>query len=204
MAFPFKTILPVTSPPNVPILTLPCQPAAGWLLRELAIADIPAILELDRACFGGIWSASGYQREIESPNSALLVLETTSDRDLPVGVGCFWAILDEAHVTLLGIHPCWRQQGLGQLLLAILLQEAQRRQLVRATLEVRASNQGAIALYEKFNFRVAGRRPNYYQNPSEDALILWRGSLDRPQTATQLQTLRQEAIERAIAHQSHS
>lgn len=174
---------------------LPTHPMPGWTLRKLERADLPAILALDRTCFGSIWSESGYQREIDSPNSTLVLLETAAQAD-PVGVGCFWAILDEAHVTLLGIHPNWRRRGLGQLLLATLLQDAQRRCLVRATLEVRASNQSAIALYEKFGFRIAGERPNYYQNPSEAALILWRGGLDRPQTATQLGSLHQEAIAR--------
>ncbi|MEO0946969.1 MAG: ribosomal protein S18-alanine N-acetyltransferase [Cyanobacteria bacterium J06641_5] len=180
---------------NIAPIPLPTQPIPGWTLRELESADIPAILALDRACFGGIWSESGYQREIDSPNSTLVVLETAAQAD-PVGVACAWAILDEAHITLLGVRPNWRQRGLGQLLLATLLQDAQQRGLARATLEVRASNQSAIALYEKFGFRVAGDRPNYYQNPPEAALILWRGSLDRPQTATQLGKLYRDAISR--------
>ena len=192
---------PVTAT-NVTTASLPYRPAPGWTLRELESADIPAILALDRVCFGSIWSESGYQREIESPNSALVLLEAAA-WETPLGVGCFWAILDEAHVTLLGTHPNWRRRGLGQLLLAALLREAQRRCLVRATLEVRASNQGAIALYEKFGFRTAGQRPNYYQNPSESAFILWRGGLDRPETTLQLDTLHRDAIARLTATQSH-
>lgn len=185
------------TPASQPLL-LPDHPLPGWTLRPLACADVPAALELDRLCFGGIWSATGYQREIDSPQSALVLVETHRDPH-PVGLGCFWTILDEAHVTLLGIRPDWRGRGLGQLLLVALLQLARQRQMKRATLEVRASNRAALSLYEKLGFRVAGRRRNYYQSPSEDALILWRSQLDGPQFSKELATLRQAAMTRLHA-----
>jgi len=94
-----------------------------------------------------------------------------------IGLGCLWAILEEAHITLLAIHPDYRQQGLGQAVLLGLLTTACRRGLERATLEVRVSNGAAIALYEKFGFQTAGRRRRYYTQPEEDALMLWRSGL---------------------------
>ncbi len=165
-------------------------------MRPLTSADVPAALDLDRRCFGGIWTASGYQREIDSPQSTLVLLETAA---CPIGLGCFWAILDEAHITLLGIHPAWRGRGLGQLLLVALLEEAREQAMARATLEVRASNRAAIALYEKFGFRTAGRRRGYYKSPAEDALILWRARLGWPEFADELATLSQDARERLQA-----
>ena len=182
-------------------------------LRSLQIDDLPTALELDQACFGGMWSAAGYQREIESPNSDLLGLFATDGSVSPsappspiapaptessvlplppwpdtpavnlgwdlIGVGCVWAILEEAHLTLLGIHPDYRRQGLGNYLLCQLLRSAQQRGLERATLEVRRTNQAAIALYKNFGFQRAGCRRNYYPD-DEDALILWRNHLHRP------------------------
>lgn len=100
---------------------------------------------------------------------------------LLVGLGCLWAILEEAHITLLAIHPDYRQQGLGQIVLLGLLSTARRRGLERATLEVRVSNAAAIALYEKFGFQTAGRRQRYYTQPEEDALMLWRSGLQNPE-----------------------
>ncbi|GAB4136481.1 MAG: hypothetical protein Fur0046_10030 [Cyanobacteria bacterium J069] len=86
-------------------------------------------------------------------------------------------ILEEAHVTILAVQPQMRGRGLGQLLLTALMQAAWQREMSWATLEVRASNQQAIALYRKFGFAEVGLRPRYYQNPTEDALILWRKGL---------------------------
>jgi [ribosomal protein S18]-alanine N-acetyltransferase len=162
-------------------------------LKPLTAADLPAVIELDRLCFGGLWSLEGYQRELNSDRSHFLLLSVTQEEalsnslSLPIlkteitdellGIGCFWEILEEAHVTLLGIHPKYQRQGLGRLLLEALLDKARSIGLERATLEVRASNQGAISLYEKFGFKLAGRRSHYYPDNDEDALILWRGGL---------------------------
>ncbi|ACK65475.1 ribosomal-protein-alanine acetyltransferase [Rippkaea orientalis PCC 8801] len=142
--------------------------------------QLSQLVELDRLCLGGLWTKEGYQRELKSPNSSFWVLSADGGRSL-LGCGCFWQIVEEAHITLLMIHPDYQGQGLGQLLLYGLLNNAVQRQLERATLEVRVSNQIALSLYEKFGFQVAGRRKGYYQKTGEDALILWRGDLHRPQ-----------------------
>ncbi len=142
-------------------------------LQEMTPALLPAVLELDQICFGGLWTKEGYQRELDSPNSDLLVL---TSQDL-IGMGCYWAILDEAHITIVGIHPEYRQQGFGQLMVLALLQRARQREMARATLEVRISNESAINLYQKLGFKVAGQRKRYYVDTGEDALILWLGEL---------------------------
>ncbi|MEL6381750.1 MAG: ribosomal protein S18-alanine N-acetyltransferase [Cyanobacteria bacterium J06626_18] len=160
--------------------------------RPLAIADLPAVLKLDQACFGGLWSHEGYQRELDSPNSDLLILETLGTGALEqsptlIGVGCLWAILDEAHITLLGIAPSQRRRGLGQWLLLKLLHCACDRGLTHATLEVRQSNQKAQALYNKLGFQIAGERRKYYVD-GENALILWRNGLQDAVFRQALQT----------------
>jgi ribosomal-protein-alanine N-acetyltransferase len=156
------------------------------------------VLELDNLCFGKLWSLEAYQREIDSPNSELLGLflekaqdkETTYDLRLTtynlLAMGCFWAILDEAHITLLAVHPDYQGRGLGQAMVWGLMQAARDRALERATLEVRASNQPAISLYNKFGFQLAGRRRRYYKDTNEDALILWRGDLQQSEFQAQL------------------
>ncbi len=176
-------------------------------VKTVSHADLPDLVALDQRCLGGIWSLEGYGREVDSPNSDLIVLSSLLDNiDDPVselghtasgqgtenppsplassasflGLGCLWSILEEAHITLLGVDPAYRRQGLGQLLLYVLLTCAQQRSLERATLEVRVSNQGAIALYEQFGFRRAGCRKRYYPD-DEDALILWLNGLHHPE-----------------------
>lgn len=165
-------------------------------LKTPKYEHLAPMVELDRTSLGGIWTLSGYQRELDSPNSNLLILSLPTNPETIIGLGCFWAILEEAHITLLAIHPDYQRQGLGKLLLYKLLEEAVQRQLERATLEVRISNQSAISLYQQFGFRVAGERKNYYPQTGESALILWRSDLQTPAFQQQLTTWREEIISR--------
>lgn len=172
-------------------------------LQPLTPENISEVAELDRRCLGGLWTAAGYQREIESPNSDLLILRTVKhlqgqavELDGAIGVACLWAILEEAHVTLLAIDPLYRQQGLGQLLLYALLVSAWQRGLEWATLEVRVSNQVAISLYQKFGFHPVGERRKYYQDTGENALILWRKGLQHPEFQDHLMRWQQELADR--------
>jgi len=155
-------------------------------IQSLTTDHLTELLELDKACFDGLWTLEGYRRELESPNSHFMGLFSPFSRTALLGMGCFWSILEEAHITLLAVHPEYQGQGLGAALLYSLLRTANELGLERATLEVRASNQGAISLYQKFGFKTAGRRPRYYKDNDEDALILWLSDL---QTAKFLKNL---------------
>ena len=169
-------------------------------IKHLAPEHLPSAVELDRLCFGGLWAIEGYRRELDNPNSDLLGLwlRETADcesgqnraglgapplqiRPILIGVGCLWAILEEAHIIMLAIHPSFQRQGLGQALLWALLKSACDRQLERSTLEVRESNLAAVYLYKKFGFKEAGRRKRYYEDTGEDALVMWRSGLEKPE-----------------------
>ena len=154
------------------------------------------MVALDRRSLGGIWTLSGYERELNSPNSELLIITLDGEDETLIGLACSWAILEEAHITLLAIYPDYQRQGLGKLLLYKLLEKAVQRQLERATLEVRVSNQSAIALYEHFGFRVAGERKNYYSQTGESALICWRNDLQTAAFQEQLNKWRQDILSR--------
>ena len=175
-------------------------------LKALAASLLPAAVALDQQVLGGLWPLEGYRQELERSSSALVgltpvpqhrAMDATIDSTLrpcssttalPVllGMGCLWSILDEAHITLLVVHPDYQRQGLGRTLLVALLQVAQKRGLARATLEVRTSNQAARSLYQQLGFEVAGHRRGYYTDTGEDALILWRGGLQTPAFAETL------------------
>ena len=162
------------------------------LCRSVTPSDLADVVALDHRCFGGLWNADGYRREITSPNSDLLVLEISAqERSQIVGIGCLWAILDEAHITLLGIDAPYQRRGWGRWLLIHLLLAAGDRGLTHATLEVRQSNQIALALYESLGFRVAGERRRYYAD-DESALILWCSHLQDPAFLTKLRTQQQQ------------
>ncbi|NMG57099.1 ribosomal-protein-alanine N-acetyltransferase [Geitlerinema sp. P-1104] len=164
------------------------------VLHPLTSHQLEPILHLDHLCFGGLWTQEGYQRELASPNSILLGIQDADIADRLLALGCLWAILDEAHLTILAVHPDHRRQGIGQLMLWGLLRAARQSQLSRATLEVNANNQAARSLYEQFGFREAGRRRGYYSN-GDDALILWLSGL---QNGNFLQKL--EEWDRQIQH----
>lgn len=175
------------------------------VIEELTEKDLSAVMQIDKECFGGLWNREGYQREIDSPNSQILIMklaldagtddsyniceasptkapssQTISSGDTSIiGIGCAWFILEEAHITMLAIRPQYRRQGLGQLLLIKLLKNAIQKQSEWATLEVRVSNQAAQKLYEKLGFINIGQRKNYYQDTKEDALILWNKGLQK-------------------------
>jgi [ribosomal protein S18]-alanine N-acetyltransferase len=101
-------------------------------------------------------------------------------------MGCFWSIVDEAHITLLAVHPDYRRQGGGQKILLGLLIQAAKIEMRHSTLEVRSSNTGAIQLYEKMGFENLGWRTKYYQNPSEDAVVMWLTGLQHPDFLTKI------------------
>jgi ribosomal-protein-alanine N-acetyltransferase len=91
-----------------------------------------------------------------------------------------WMLFEELHINTVAVDPAERRHGHATALLAHVFQEAASRGVTRATLEVRASNEAAIGLYERLGFRVTARRPGYYTNPDEDALILWRDNVGAP------------------------
>jgi ribosomal-protein-alanine N-acetyltransferase len=135
--------------------------------------EIDGILALDALCFHRPWTRANYERELADPDRCFLYAARDADGQL-VAYCSFWRIFDEAHVNNFAVHPAWRRQGLGRRLLGHVLAAAEAIGAPRATLEVRASNLPAIALYESGGFVRGGRRTDYYTHPVEDALILWR------------------------------
>ncbi len=97
-----------------------------------------------------------------------------SQTSLVVGMIVVWMVLDEAHIATLAVDPQYRGLGVASRLLETSLQAAMQRNASQATLEVRAGNQAALALYRRFGFEVVGRRPRYYKDNNEDALIMTR------------------------------
>lgn len=192
-------------------------------IEELTEQNLSAVLQMDKDCFGGLWTEAGYRREIDSPNSQLLIMKSASGttEHLPeyvpknapgnmptgsspqpflepkiIGIGCVWFILEEAHITVLAIQAPYRRQGLGQLLLTTLLETAIQRQSEWATLEVRLSNLPAQKLYEKFGFITIGQRKKYYPDTGEDALILWNKGLQKRSFHHDLEQLKDTTVER--------
>lgn len=176
-------------------------------IKLLTPSQVPAVLALDRVCLGGLWTEEGYLREIESDKSTLIALfmvnSEFNEQMQMIGMACLWSIVEEAHITLLGIHPDHRQQGLGQLLLLSLFKDAIARQLERATLEVNEHNLAAINLYQKYGFQIAGSRRNYYQPAGDDALVLWLKGIQQETFKSNLIQWRQHLRDRLSKNSYH-
>ncbi len=152
-------------------------------VRPMALADIPQVLAVDRISFTLPWSESAYRFELnENELSWLWVAEEEPAEGTRriTGIIVLWLIVDEAHIATIAVHPDYRGRGIGRALLVEALVKAIQQGASTATLEVRESNLAAQHLYRRFGFEVVGRRPRYYRDNQEDALIMTVSRLDEP------------------------
>lgn len=131
---------------------------------------VDEVAELERICFSTPWSRNMLLEELDNALSAFLVALDDSDR--VAGYAGLQVVLDEGYITNVAVRPDCRKQGIAGKLLQVFLDFAQGNRLAFLTLEVRASNYDAIALYGSRGFRSVGRRKNYYEHPREDAIIM--------------------------------
>ena len=134
------------------------------------------VAELERICFSTPWSRNMLAEELDNLLSAFLV--ALDDNDRVVGYAGVQVILDEGYITNIAVRPECRRQGVAAQLLQVFMDFAKANKLSFLTLEVRASNYDAIALYGSRGFRSMGRRKNYYEHPKEDAIIMTREFTD--------------------------
>ena len=147
--------------------------AAEIVIRRMHLEDVRAVITLDRASFPLPWSERAYRLELTENTAAhLFVAETAGERPRVIGYGGFWFLVEEAHISTLAVDPCYRRKGIGGRLLRHLLREARKLGAETVTLEVRASNREAQALYRKHGFEVRAIKPRYYRDNDEDALLM--------------------------------
>jgi ribosomal-protein-alanine N-acetyltransferase len=137
-------------------------------VRRLAYGDLPAVLSIERRSFSTPWSLAMFVLELSKPSGICLGI-TDGDRLLGYLVCSRYA--DVWHLMNIAVTPEERRVGHAGRLMERLFEEAGAD--ARITLEVRTSNAGAIAMYERFGFRAAGHRRRYYHDNGEDALIMW-------------------------------
>lgn len=135
------------------------------LMRE---EQAGAVAALERLCFDAPWSEAALCRLVREGGFAVLCEEGGQ----VVAYGGMLCVLDEGQVTNIATHPDYRRRGYGEAVLLEMIGEAKRRGIASLSLEVRASNAAAIALYEKHGFLAAGTRRGFYTHPREDALVM--------------------------------
>ena len=153
------------------------------VFRRMTVADLDAVLALEEVSFSAPWSANTYRREItRNEHGSYWVVSPRDEADsavLPIlAYGGMWQLGDEIHITTIAVHPRWRRRGLGEWTLLKLIAEARQSGARLVTLEVRTTNQPAIALYHKLGFENVGTRRGYYADTGEDARLMTLFAID--------------------------
>jgi [ribosomal protein S18]-alanine N-acetyltransferase len=134
-------------------------------------ADLDGVVALEAATFFNPTSREWYEAELARPEVCKIYVLRTAAQPV-AGFIAFWRVLDEMHINNVAIDPALRRQGLGRLLLSEALGAAAAMGIRHATLEVRRSNEPAVALYRALGFQQVAVRSAYYSHPVEDALVL--------------------------------
>ncbi len=135
----------------------------------MSLEHVSQVAELEKLCFSDPWSERSIASELTNSLSYWLV---ALEGDRVAGYIGSQSVMGESDMMNVAVSPDYRRRGIGEGLVNALADALKERGNGSLTLEVRASNEPAIALYEKLGFAQVGRRPNYYRNPKEDALIL--------------------------------
>ena len=131
---------------------------------------IPILAKLERECFAEPWSEKPLMEELENPQAVFLTAEDSQGNVL--GYAGMHNILGEGYIDNIAVFPHSRRKGTGSMLVEALCDYGEKNGLAFITLEVRPSNEPALALYRKYGFQQEGVRKGYYRRPAEDALIL--------------------------------
>lgn len=134
-------------------------------------ADLDGILEIDAASFPQPWTRSMYERDLEHPERAFILVARTSRRRVAGYCAC-WVVADELHINNVAVHPSIRRLGVGRALVEAALAAAAKRRVTRAWLDVRSANVPARALYASLGFVERGRRVGYYAVPPDNAIVM--------------------------------
>lgn len=139
------------------------------VVRAATAADVDAIDAISRHAFIQPWPRQTFVDELTRPHGRLIV---AVDRDVVIGFANFWLVADEVHLLAIAVDPDRRRGGVGAALLAAVLAAGADARVI--TLEVRASNVPAIALYRAHGFVAVATRRGYYGGDDEDAVVMLR------------------------------
>ena len=145
-------------------------------IRPMEFGDIDRIMEIERLCFATPWFREAMESELNNAAARYLVLLEDGQ---PCAYAGAWVVIDEGHVTNVAVHPAARRRGYGKAVLRALIALLRELGVTYMTLEVRVSNEAAIALYKGLGFKKAGVRKGYYEDNREDAHIMVNDRLER-------------------------
>lgn len=140
-------------------------------IDDMRKEDLEQVSTMEAACFSMPWSKKSFEENLNRSDAVYVVAR---DGDKVLGYCGAYVILNEADINQVAVDPLHRKKGVGGKMLAALLEKLRKAGTDAVTLEVRKSNEAAIALYESMGFVTEGIRKNFYEKPVEDALIMWK------------------------------
>ena len=152
-------------------------------VHRLTLADLPAIERIERASYPMPWSRSMFAGELAKPSSISLGAFDADAGGILVGYLIISRYVDAWHIMNVAVAPAYRRKGIASRLLDELFAVTEGDPQRGYTLEVRVSNGGAIALYERAGFQATGVRRGYYTDNREDALVMWKDPVARAAAA---------------------
>ena len=141
------------------------------MIRKMTMDDLDTVVEIEKECFSVPWSKQGFMDALQKTD-AYYIVAVTDDR--VVGYCGAYGVCDEADINQVAVTGNYRRSGIGERMVRQLLDGLKERGYLYTPLEVRKSNTAAIALYEKLGFVSEGIRKNFYEKPTEDAVIMWK------------------------------
>jgi [ribosomal protein S18]-alanine N-acetyltransferase len=157
-------------PPKPSILKV----SAEVKIRPFSLDDLKGVLKIQKACkLMAAWRPRDYEQLADDPMGVFLVA-ACEGREGPelVGFSVFYRVDTEAELWNIAVAPAYRRQGIARALLREACRRLSAAGAQKLFLEVRVSNLPAVELYRSLDFAPLARRKDYYQNPSEDALVL--------------------------------
>lgn len=138
-----------------------------WVSRE----DLAAVVRLEEMCFSIPWSNTAIEEAFANELYRFVAVE---EKGVIVGYANFRIVADEGEIERVAVHPDSRRRGYGRKLMEAMVDYSRKKGVRDMTLDVRVNNEKAINLYESCGFSEEGRRKDYYREPTEDAIIMWR------------------------------
>lgn len=202
--------------------------ATRYSIRPMSLADIAQVMEIEREAFPNGWPQTAYQRELTKNKMAIYFVaiddgaplveparpsagalsslgrllrnkpEPTLTSERIAGFVGLWKMVDDGHIVTFAVREAYRRRGIGELLLDRTFAVANEEGIPVLTLEVRASNVPAQALYEKWGFNRLGLRKRYYSDNKEDAVIMTTPALDDPEIEAVIAARRHALADRGL------